>query len=139
MQFQENIDADDKTEHSAKSSWDKLLIHENRLMRTSRKIKLSMTGLLVATFECLPLGILQILYSQRIKSKLATIDILSLVTSWLMLGLKVSAPTVLYELVRYKNKQRGKIDQLKMDLQVERPGHHEASIEMAAEQVPPQP
>ena len=46
------------------------------------QIKLMLAGLLVAICECLPLGILQIVYSNRIEGKLQTIDMLSTVTSW---------------------------------------------------------
>ena len=47
-----------------------------------RQIKTMLSGVLVALTESLPLGILQILYSQRLTSKLGTMDVLSLVTSW---------------------------------------------------------
>ena len=46
------------------------------------QIKTMFTGLLVASAESLPLGILQIVYSQRITSRMAIMDVLSLVTSW---------------------------------------------------------
>lgn len=101
-----------------------LQVHEQRLIKTSRKIKLVLTGLLVAIFENLPLGILQIVYSQRISSKLSTIGMLSLVTSWLMLGRRMSAPSLLVELVKYKRKERLKVGTLKLlqDIPTERPG-----------------
>ena len=41
-----------------------------------------LTGLLVAVAENLPLGVMQIVYSQRVASHLALLDMLSLVTSW---------------------------------------------------------
>ena len=46
------------------------------------QIKTMFSGVLVALLESLPLGILQILYSQRIASKMGMLDMLSLVTSW---------------------------------------------------------
>ena len=46
------------------------------------QIELTQAGLLLAILECVPLGVLQIIYSQRINSKLGTMDMLSLVTSW---------------------------------------------------------
>merc|ERR1712216_1110833 len=85
---------DDEADQAATSKWNKrrgkLLVHENRLVKTSRKIKLITAGVLVASLECLPLGILQLAYSQRATSKLGMIDMLSLVTSWLMFGVKIS-------------------------------------------------
>ncbi len=46
------------------------------------QIKTMFSGVLVALLESLPLGILQIVYSQRIASKMVMLDMLSLVTSW---------------------------------------------------------
>lgn len=126
-------DGNDEAAQSATSKRGKLMKHTMRLQATSRKIKLMLAGLLVAICECLPLGILQIVYSNRIEEKLQTIDMLSTVTSWLMFGLKISAPTMLFEHIKYKRKQQHKIQHLEL---VERPGRNaEASIEMGTEQV----
>ena len=47
------------------------------------------SSMMVGAAECLPLGILQIVYSLRV-GKLDVIGMLSLVTTWTMLGLKVA-------------------------------------------------
>ena len=46
------------------------------------QIKLLMAGLLLALAENFPLGILQLVYSQRIATKMGKLDMFSLITSW---------------------------------------------------------
>lgn len=61
--------------------------------------------------QCLPLGILQLIYAQRVE-KSDFMDSLSLITTWLMLGMKISKIGELPTLWRYQKKQRGKVDRL---------------------------
>ena len=56
--------------------------HAFRAHTHAGQIKTMFSSVLVAMLESLPLGILQILYSQRIASKMELLDVLSLVTSW---------------------------------------------------------
>ena len=46
------------------------------------QLKLLLAGVLLALAENLPLGILQIVYSQRITTRMDLLDMLSLVMSW---------------------------------------------------------
>ena len=78
----DNDDSDVEQEALHESIASKLLAHRKNLLRTKRKIQLMLSGLLVAAAENLPLGILQVVYSQRIASHLETMDMLSLITSW---------------------------------------------------------
>jgi len=85
----------------------KLQDHKKRLTKTLRSIRLIYASLLVGCAECIPLGILQIMYSLRVAEKDAWGSI-SLVTTWLGLGLKVAKVPELQTLWKYKKKQKKK-------------------------------
>lgn len=92
-----------------------LMKHNKRLVKTSRAIRLAYSSLLVGVAECIPLGILQIIYTQRAKMP-GVMGILSLVSTALMLGLKIAKVSTLPAQWKYRKKQRLKIARLEADV-----------------------
>jgi len=86
----------------------KLKNHTKRLTKTKRAIQSTYASMLVGLAECLPLGILQIIFSLRCGVPDAMSQ-LSLVTTWLMLGMKLVKCTQLTSMWKYRKKQRKKV------------------------------
>merc|ERR1711918_50908 len=72
--------------------------------------------MMVGAFECLPLGILQIIYSLRVaklnSEKINLMGTLSLITTWFMFGSKVAKIPELHHLWEYREKQKKKCTSL---------------------------
>ena len=86
--------------------------HQERLFKTGLAIRTAYASLLVGFFECLPMGILQIVYAQKIPNTELMATIL-LVTTWTCLGLKIAKVSEIKRLWMYKTKQIKKIQSLK--------------------------
>jgi len=86
----------------------KLKKHTIRFTKTKRAIQSTYASMLVGLAECLPLGILQIIFSLRCGVPDAMSQ-LSLVTTWLMLGMKLVKCTELTSMWKYRKKQRKKV------------------------------
>jgi len=89
----------------------KLKKHTKRFVKTKRSIHSAYASMLVGLAECLPLGILQIIFSLRCGVPDAVSQI-SLVTTWLMLGMKLVKCTELTSMWKYRKKQRKKVSLL---------------------------
>jgi len=81
----------------------KLEKHNNRLTKIKRQIRLVYSSTLVGFFECLPLGVLQIMYSLQCSGQSDMMSQLSLVTTWLMLC------SMLVTMWDYRKKQKKKV------------------------------
>jgi len=99
--------AEDTLEDGQTERAKKLKKHRKRLVKTTRAILLTYSSLMVAVAECLPLGILQVMYSLRV-AKMDRLTAISLVTKWSLLGLKVAKVPELSVKWEYKKKQNKK-------------------------------
>lgn len=95
----------------------KVKIHQTRVTKTTRDIQMLYVSIMVGMLECVPLGCLQIIFILR-TAKLGTSDmdamgIMSLVTTWCMLGMKLAKVPELRQLWAYRKKQRRKCKVLK--------------------------
>ena len=89
----------------------KLLKHCKNHKRTSRAINSIYAGVAVAFTECIPLGVLQIVYMQRVDAR-ELIQTISLVVSAAQLGAKVFKVVLLKDLLPYRSKQAKKVKKL---------------------------
>jgi hypothetical protein len=91
---------------------EKLKKHQKRLNKTKKQIQQMYCSCAVGAFECIPMGILQIGYLLRLakhnSSDINLIGLLSLITTWMMLGMKVSKIPELHGLWKYQKKQKKK-------------------------------
>lgn len=86
--------------------------HEKNHARTERAVHSIYAGLLVASAECLPLGILQIILAQRMGAT-SIMQTFSLITSWCQAAIKFSKLILLKDYLPYRSKQTRKIKDLK--------------------------
>jgi hypothetical protein len=107
--------------------------YKKRIIKTHRSIQLIYASFMIGIFECVPLGILQIIYAQY-KEQTSWIATISLITTWLMLGMKVSKVPDLYSLWEYKAKNKTKVQNLSALEKVAHPESAEVLAGILAEE-----